>query len=150
MADSKDRLAGRNGEIWRAYTSGRNQEWIGAKYGIDQSRVSQIIGEIRAALPADAREDWRIRALETLQQLHAGLTELAMAECPPAFHAGEVLRDADGNVVLDYGTRLAATDRVVRLQERAARMLGMDSPIAVEARGELRVVVEGLDSEALT
>lgn len=46
----------RNGETWRAYTSGRTQEWIAARHGIDQSQVSPILTEVRTTLPEDARE----------------------------------------------------------------------------------------------
>lgn len=55
MADQLDRLGGRNGEIWRQYASGRTQEWIAERHGIDQSRVSQILIEVRKSLPDDAR-----------------------------------------------------------------------------------------------
>lgn len=117
----------RNGAIWRAYISGRTQGWIADRHGIDQTRVSQILAEVRAALPADALEDWRIRALETLRHFHAEMVDLARGE--PA-----LVRGANGEIVgVDHSNRLAAMDRVVRIQERMAKMLGLDAPERVAA-----------------
>lgn len=132
MADSQDRLSGRNGAIWRAYASGRTQEWIAEQHGISQSRVSQILDEVREVLPADARADWRVIALETLGHLHAEMLELVDAEAPPVFFEDTALTH-DGEVVRDHSGRVAAVDRVLKVQDRAAKLLGLDAATKMEA-----------------
>lgn len=55
------------------------------------------------------------------------MVELANGE-PTKVH------DDAGNLIeVDHGNRLAAVDRVIKLQDRAAKMLGTDAPEKVEA-----------------
>lgn len=134
MADQRDRLGGRNGEVWRAYVNGRTQEWIAERLDLSQQRIAQILSEVRDSLPEDARQDWRISALETLGHLHAEMLEIANREAPPAYsQGGKILMDEHGDVVRDVSSRLAAVDRVLKVQERASRLLGLDAPDRVEA-----------------
>lgn len=143
------RLDGRNGEIWRAWVSGRTQEFIADKFGISQQRVNQIIALVREGIPEDAKKDWRLVALETLGHFHAEMVEIADSPPPPAFQGGEILKDENGAIVRDVSVRFQALDRVIKLQERAARMLGTDSPVAMEVGGELKVTVEAVDLDQL-
>lgn len=150
MADQQlDRLNGRNGEIWKAYCRGRTQEWIASQFALSQTRVSQIINEVRATIPDEAREDWRLIALETLSALHAKMVEIVYTPAPPKFQNGEILHDEDGTVLRDYSDQLAAVDRVVKIQERAAKTLGTDAATKTEVTGAVRYVIEGVDPEVL-
>jgi DNA-binding CsgD family transcriptional regulator len=144
-----DRLAGRNGEIWRMYTSGLTQQAIAARLGMHQSSVSNVLKQVRDALPADERDDWRIIAIETLRELHAVAVEIVRSDPPPTFHQGEPLRDENGEIVRDASTRLVAIDRLIRIQERAARALGTDSPDKLQVGATVRYTVNGVDPEAL-
>lgn len=144
MADQRDRLGGRNGELWRAYTSGRTQEWIAERHGIAQSTVSEIIGEVRKSLPEDARADWRLCALETLGHLHAEMVELANGT------PTRVTDPETGDLLeVDHSNRLAAVDRVLKIQERAGRMLGTDAATKTEVSGAVRYTIDGIDPEVL-
>lgn len=145
-----DRLAGRNGEIWRMYTSGLTQQAIAARLGMHQSSVSNVLKQVRDALPADERDDWRIIAIETLRELHTAAVEIVRSDPPPTFHSGEILRDENGEVVRDMSTRLVAIDRLIRIQERAARALGTDSPVQVQSDQTVRYEIVGIDPENLT
>ena len=145
-----DKLAGRNGDVWREYCSGRNQTYVAEKFGISQQRVSQIVGEVRSALSEEERGDWRVRALETLSEMHAVLVHLASSPAPPTFSSGDILRDENGEPVRDYSGIYSAMHLIVKLQERMARALGTDSPVRVESVGDLKVTVEGVDLDQLT
>lgn len=46
---------------------------------------------------------------------------------------GKVIRDDDGNVLLDDGPKLAAIDRLVKIRESYRRLYGLDRPVKVQA-----------------
>lgn len=150
-ADQDDRLAGRNGDIWRAYITGRNQEWIGQHFGISQQRVSQILTAVRDALPDDERDEWRLIAIQTLREVHADLVDLIREPLPPAFsQRGEILHDETGTTVHDAADRLAAVGQLLRLQERMGRTLGTDAPERFEGTATVNYTVNGVETDALT
>lgn len=62
---------------------------------------------------------------------------------------GKIVRDEDGEPLLDDGPRLAAIDRLVRIAERRARFEGWDSPVRVQTTGVVTFAVEGVDPEKL-
>lgn len=97
------RLHGRDGEIWRAHLHGHTQERIATDKGISQQRVSQIIREIRAAIPQSNKID---AALDDLERLDLVLTGLM-----PAAEAGDT----------------KAAGAVLRIIERRAKALGTDA-----------------------
>src|SRR3546814_9105885 len=103
------RLDGRDGAVWRAYVMGHTQEQIAAKHGISQSRVSQIITEIRDSIPQTSKTDAALLALERLDLLLAGVMPAA----------------------IEGDTKASAA--AMRILERYARMLGLDAtePLSV-------------------
>lgn len=74
-----ERLDGRNGQIWRSYISGATQERIAAEHGISRQRVSQVLDEVRAGIPAEARSDAAVVDLERLDALLTGVMPAALA-----------------------------------------------------------------------
>lgn len=75
------------------------------------------------------------------------------------FHNGRPVRDEDGNMVPDIGPKLAALDRALKLEERAAKINGTDASetlkIALERRTDLeadvsaRAILAGFDAAGL-
>ncbi len=127
------RLEGRDGEIWRLYCTGRNQESLGREFGISQSRVAQIIKDVRAMLPPTDRDEARQRMLEVLD--HLGAKFSAVAEKAPHLkynNKGDIMVSADGSPALDHSEQRDAAKLVLEAQKRAAMMLGLDSPTKVE------------------
>lgn len=96
------RLDGRNGEVWRLYVQGRTQAFIAEEFGVSQQRVSQILAEVRAAIPEDARRDAALLDLERLDVLLVGVMPAA----------------AEGDA--------AAARAVLAILERRSRMLKLD------------------------
>lgn len=130
-----DRLLGRDGDIWRAYCSGKTQEAISKEHGISQSRVSQIINEVRASIPEVDKAQVFQRELDFLDQLRAMSLEIAHMPAAPvtAGKDGDVVLDPEtGAVVRDYGGKLAAMDRAVKMHERYAKLLGLEAPSKVD------------------
>lgn len=68
----------------------------------------------------------------------------------------EHLRVAEGKVIhykrrplLDDGPVLQALDRLLKVAQRRAALLGLDAPTKVETDGHVRYSIEGVDLEAL-
>lgn len=123
-----DRLDGRDGEIWRAYVGGSTQEAIASRFGISQSRVSQIIAAVRASVQPEEKEHLVQREIDFLDQLRERMMAAVDAPLPPAFtQSGKILTTPGGHIVLDDSSRLAAVDRAVRLHERLSKLLGLDA-----------------------
>lgn len=151
MPDVPDRrLDGRNGKIWADYIAGRNQEWLADKYALSQQRVSQILTDVRASMQVESKDEWRQRLLDAALLVHAELLGIVLSPPPPVFQAGEILTDADGEVVRDYSAKMSATSHMAKYQERMSRLLGLDAPVSVEQVGDLKVTIESVDLDKLT
>lgn len=132
MADG-DRLEGRNGKIWRDYCAGATQEALAEEHSLAQSRISQIIAQVRDSIPEEEIEERKKRHLGVLDEMSRLMYDQALAQPAPAFSPkGDILRDEDGDVVRDTGARMAAVDRLGRLLERQAKLLGMDAASKVD------------------
>jgi hypothetical protein len=129
------RLDGRNGDVWRAYVSGETQESLAQRYGIDQSRVSQICSAVRASLPAEDIDARRQRYVELLDRQLAMVAALVESEPIPAYSNGKPILDEHGNVALDHTGRLNALKAGLAVTERVAKLLGLDAP----ARADVNV-----------
>lgn len=114
------RLEGRNGEIWRGYLFGKTQEALAEEFGISQSRISQVIQEVRESLPeADAQE---LRRAD-LERLDAMLPN---------------------NILMAIAGDKDAVSSVLKIMERRAKLLGLDAPTRQEIKGGLQYQILGL------
>lgn len=57
--------------------------------------------------------------------------------------------DGEEVPLIDAGPALAAIDRVVKIMERRAKLLGLDAPTKLDHGGVVKYVIEGIDLEAL-
>lgn len=127
------RLEGRTGQIWKMTVMGKTQEAIAEHFGIDQSRVSQIIAEVRASIPPLDKEALIQREVEFLETIRERAQELAEMDLPPAFsQKGEMLVDRQGNPVLDAAGRVSALKLHLDIQARLAKMVGLEAPTKVD------------------
>lgn len=130
-----DRLAGRNGDIWRLYCRGMTQEAIARKYEIKQATVSEIIKGVRDNLPRHVREEAVQEVREHLRELRAEATRIADMEAPPVTvgQRGEILIDpVTKEVVRDYSGKLRAMETALRFAESERKLLGLDAAVKVE------------------
>lgn len=128
----RDPLAGRNGDIWKAYMAGANQDAIATQYGITQGRVSQILTEVRATIPAPVREHLIQREQEFLDHLRLAALDLVDRPPIPAYSNGRPIVMPDGSIAEDHSGRLAALDRALRVHERLTRLLGLEASSKVD------------------
>jgi hypothetical protein len=139
---SKAKLAERRAEEWELYCQGWTQPQIAAKFEIDQSTVSDDLRLYREAFPPESREQ-RIAAHQAgLAWATRRLRELAEKPAPPvtAGALGQLVRDPlTDEVVRDYGLQRQAALDLVRLQEREAKLLGLNAADKVEVSGSVTV-----------
>lgn len=142
------RVEGRNREIFHLHVHGWTQYALADKFGMSQQRISQIIREIRELIgPVDV--DARRQAmLERLDASRRRMLELAEMNGAPvtAGKDGSVVYDPEsGGVVRDYGLRINATRTVLAVDDREAKLLGLDAP----AKADLTVHGEAEAAGAL-
>ena len=148
-----DRLAGRNGVIWRDYCGGMTQAALAKREGLTQGRVSQIIRQVRNSIPEVKREEEVQRSLEMLHALRVeALKVLALRAAPvTAGKDGDVLLDPeDGEVVRDHTGRLRALETAMKVEQRIGQILGYDAAQKLDMHVEAgeRVAAEKLALDA--
>jgi hypothetical protein len=126
------RLEGRNGSIYRAYILGTTQEELAAQHGLSQERVSQIIREVVASIPEEDLAERRKRTLDVLDVIGREMAAIMDAPAAQAYSNGRPMVNDDGTPILDYGSRMAAADRLVKITERQAKLLGLDAAQKVD------------------
>jgi hypothetical protein len=127
------RLEGRNGSIYRAWVLGTTQEALAQEHGLHQTRVAQIIAEVRASIPEEDVAERRAKYLDSLDVLSQEMASIMDAEPTQAYSNGRPMFAADGTPILDYSVRMAAADRILKIGERASKVLGLDAAVKVDA-----------------
>lgn len=95
-----------------------------------------------------AADEYREQALATLDAM-AGEVWAVLQARHLTIQNGRVVRDDDDAPVLDDGPVLSAVDRLLRIEERRARLLGIDAPSQVTGT-VVNYTVDGVPPDALT
>lgn len=153
---TKAELVARRAEAWELYVAGWTQREIGEKLEVDQSTISDYLREYRAGIPQQTREQLIEKHQAGLAWATRRLRELAEKPAPPvtAGKDGDIVRDptridpATGKceIVRDYSLQRQAALDLVRLQEREAKLLGLNAADKVEVSG-LLTVAGSVDAE---
>lgn len=101
---------------------------------------------------AESVEHLRAVELARLDRMHAEAWRV-MTTRHLLVQGGRVVRtggDGDGEPLYDDGPTLEAIRTLLRVAERRSKLLGLDAPTRIEATGELKVMVVGVDVEELT
>lgn len=139
---TKTELAARRAEAWELYVAGWTQREIGEKLDVDQSTISDYLREYRAGVPQQTREQLIEKHQAGLAWATKRLRELAEKPAPPvtAGAQGDIVRDPlTGDIVRDYALQRQAALDLVRLQEREAKLLGLNAADVVEVTGSVTV-----------
>jgi len=145
------RLEGRNGAIYQAYILGTTQEELAERHSISQPQVSEIIAQVRASIPEEDLAAARTDHLDVLRRLTTVAAEIMDTPAAQAYSNGRPMFNEDGTPILDHGARLAALDRIVKISERASRVLGLDAPVKADVTVSEQAdrVAEAAAAEAL-
>ena len=143
--------AQRDAEAIRMHVGGATYQEISDALGYGgKGNAYDAIKDALAKVPAEeVRELRRVSALR-LDRLTFEAFAVLERDHVHISQGGKVVRDDGGNIVLDDGPKLAAIDRIVRVEERRSRLFGMDAPVRSkvdfggdgEREAELRAMIE--------
>jgi hypothetical protein len=133
-------LTGRAGKIWQEHMRGATQRELATKYGVCHQRISQIIDTVRKEVTAESIEEVNQRTLGLLRELtgvHMRIVDGGPQ--PKVTQSGKIVTDpATGEPIPDWSQVMQAAAGVIRITERAAKILGSDAA----ARQDLSVTVD--------
>jgi len=131
--------AERDATCARMRSAGMTFAQIGAQVGLAESSVRAAVKRaLRAAVaePAEELRDLELDRLDTLWRTALGI----MAKEHPLVSNGRVMKDPDGKTLPDDMPKLAAIDRLLKIQDRRAKLMGLDAPVKADLR-----VSDGVD-----
>jgi hypothetical protein len=127
-------------------------------------KLTDIVAELGYHDPSHARQGI-LRALREVRKAGAEKLLAREAECLDAVYEealevlqrdhvtvshGKVIKDDDGNPLLDDGPKLAAIDRLVKVRESYRKLFGLDAEKKVALSGSVKYEVVGVDEADLT
>lgn len=150
----KLRLAGND---WQAVADALGYTTRGAACQDVTRALKQAIKDQNANV-----DEWREQELQHLDALRQRAWDVMERE-HLLVQAGRVVRDGQdvdaetgdpvpgtGVQLVDHGPTLAAIDRLLKIQERRAKLLGLDAPTQVAVSGGVRYELVGVDTTQLT
>lgn len=153
-AGDREATEQRKAEIVALRRKGTPWDEIGQRYEISLQRAHQIW---KQAIESRVTEEVSLYRKEQVERLDALLVEALqiLNRQHPAVSQGRVVtvRTEAGDVVpvLDDGPRLQAIKTILSIEERRAKLLGLDSPskAQVETNTQVNYVVHGVSLDAL-
>ena len=159
-------LARRAGDILARRRRGQTFGDIGAAHKISKQRAHQIYWDTLAEIKTAEVVPLRAEAAERLDDLRRELYAVLEAK-HPLVQQGRVVRvgeaaideegkpyieEVGGEELLDAGPKLLAIRTLLRLEERHAKLHGLDVPVRVDlgSLGAVRVEIVGVDPDVLT
>lgn len=151
MADREEadmalvRVSDTDWRMWDMFVRNQSERDICAKFAVSVQEFRDAMKRVRLSIPDEDIEDLRKQHLDELRRASAMVWEVAqMAPAPiTAGKDGHFVRDPERRVmnpetgewysplVRDYGARMTAVDKIVKIQERTAKLVGLDAPIKV-------------------
>lgn len=136
-------------EACRMRSAGKTYQQIADELGYcDRHRARRAVEGVLAETVTESGDELRKLELDHLDELRQAAGRVLARRHVTVSH-GKIMYGADGEPILDDGPELAAIDRLVKVAERRARLLGLDAPTKVEASGQVAYVLVSVDDEQL-
>jgi len=126
--------AEQDAEACRLRARGRTYEQIGADLHLSKSSAYEAVQRALADTVREPADEVRQLELLRLDELHRAALGV-MEATHYVVDKGTVVQ-WEGAPLVDDGPVLAAIDRLLRIQERRAKLLGLDAPLKVSAEAE--------------
>lgn len=108
---------------------------IAKELGCSLSNAYQRVQRAWAATLAPAADEARAVELQRLEDAHDAALAVLLREHITVSH-GRVVKDDDGNAIVDDAPVLQAVDRIRALSESRRKLLGLDAPSRVSVDAE--------------
>lgn len=134
--------AQRDAEACQLRGRGVTYDEIATQLGFaDRSKARQAVERALDQTIREPAEELRMLELQRLDELWRRAWAILERE-HQVVQLGKVVRDVNGQAVVDHGPTLQAIDRLLKIQERRAKLLGLDAPTKFEG-----ITMDRLDSE---
>jgi hypothetical protein len=127
----------RDAYIWKLYLGRKSIRKIAEMVNLSKTRVGEIVSEVQLDISMPAKEALINREMELLEQMETVALQI-LEDSHVAHSNGRIVKDSNGNIVNDDSVKLAALDRLVKIQDRRSKYLGLDKPM--ETKHEVKVI----------
>lgn len=140
----------RRTEVMRLRRHGQTFEAIGDRLGITRQRAHQLYWDTLKKIPAQEVAEYRAEQAERLDDMLARAYEVLERKHITVSN-GKVIYHEDKPLEDDAPT-LMAIKTVLAIEERRARLFGLDTPVVQKVAGDVTVTYsfEGVDLDGLT
>lgn len=139
----------RDREACRLRSRGMTYQQISDELGYGhESAARRAVKEVLAAVRVEGATEIRALQAQQLDYLTAEALKVLETIHPAVTQSGRIIKDEHGNTLVDDGPVLAAIDRILRIQERRAKLLNLDVREQVtddaDVDAEIRQLLDGL------
>jgi transcriptional regulator with XRE-family HTH domain len=121
--------AARDAEAARLRSRGLTYRQIAEQLGMaGPGKAHEAVKRVLAETVGEAAEDLRLVELERLDQMYQATLKVLEAEHYAVSHGKVIYLDGSSEPLTDNGPVLQAVDRLLKIQERRAKLLGLDAP----------------------
>lgn len=121
--------ATRDAEAARLRTRGLTYRQIAAELNMaGPGKAHEAVRRVLAETTQEAADDLRMVELERLDLMYQAALKVLETEHLTISHGRVIYRDDNGLPLADDGPVLVAIDRMLKIQERRAKLLGLDAP----------------------
>lgn len=121
--------ATRDAEAARLRTRGLTYRQIADKLNMaGPGKAYEAVRRVLAETTQEAADDLRMVELERLDLMYQAALKVLETEHLTISHGRVIYRDDNGKPLADDGPVLVAIDRMLKIQERRAKLLGLDAP----------------------
>ena len=140
----------RRADVMRLRRQGQTFEAIGEQLGITKQRVHQLYWDTLRKIPAQEVTEYRAEQAERLDEMLRKAYEVLERKHITVSN-GKVIY-LDDQPMEDDAPTLMAIKSILQIEERRAKLLGLDTPVKqqVEVDGALRYEIVGADPNDLT
>ncbi|MCF3101436.1 hypothetical protein IPZ58_07560 [Streptomyces roseoverticillatus] len=139
--------ARRDAEAAELRARGMSYRRIAAELGIDVHTAHDAVERALKAIVQEPAEKVRALELERLDLLYERAVQV-LERRHVTVSQGRIVREGD-QPLQDDGPVLQAIDRLLKIQERRARLLGLDAATKANVSGAVRYEIVGIDAEDL-
>lgn len=125
-------MAERRRQAFAHRLAGKTLQQTADAMGVSVSSARRYTRAEAHTVETTAREEYRQQQIDQLQVMRAECLEILESGAPMVSH-GRLIKDDEGNPLVDLELKLKTQDRLLKVMERLTKLLGLDEPTRTEA-----------------